>query len=321
MNYYYALEDRVVRGPVFADVLVKMHRDGKLHDDSPVIAYGESTWTTYAMKSADLAERSPGAARYPVPPQIPTSSDFQTPTVAPSRIRISRESARIAAGASETKDEFEADSQLRFPELSGSQGILAADPAVPMAWRFFVRVTLANEGRVRIPQLYIVVSNRDAQGLVMYNQASLSGGQSLKMSHITYSQTQGLGDTSWIEEHIGIILSPALLAQHLDSPLRIKVSRPDEGISFVLELPSYYIAGVLAKLDPDKYEIDYSSAQSQPAGGVEGHGWHAVAAGIAVGLFFMVKERSWMAGIITGVLSAAGMYGAIVYERAKKRRE
>lgn len=229
------------------------------------------------------------------------------------RQRLPYQAAQVAASGVEKKDEFDPTATLTFPYLRHEESMLSANMRVPSSWQAHIRVAVTDE--IRIPQLYIQVSNRPEQGLLKYNTALLTGGDEIKLEYITYRQEEDLLNDSIFryEEHMAIMLTPKFLAEYIDKPLRIQISRPDSNVAFVVEVPSHYVAGVLYRLDPEKYEVE--AAPSVPAGAsaeqtrTPDPAWlkHSIATAIGMGLVGILYSGP-MAGV---VLTAAGFgFGA-----------
>lgn len=68
MNYYYILSG-VTLGPVDADTLHDMARQGIIHPDTPAIAEGQEQWGTYGSLVPAAAAPAPG---YTPPPLAPS---------------------------------------------------------------------------------------------------------------------------------------------------------------------------------------------------------------------------------------------------------
>ncbi|MRW83730.1 hypothetical protein GJ698_06435 [Pseudoduganella sp. FT26W] len=239
------------------------------------------------------------------------------------RPKLPPRAAQVAASAVEAKDEFDPMATLRFPYLKHEESMLSADMRVPSSWQAHIRVAYTDT--IRIPQLYIQVSNRPEQRLVRYNTATRPGGQEEKLEYITYRQVENLFSSSsfWYEEHMAVTVPPKMLADYLDKPLRIQISRPDSSVAFVVEVPSEYIAGVLYRLDPEEYEIDaaqvppaHQSVTASPTEPVDIRwlkkaGWIGLAVGL-VGAFVL----GFGAGVTVGGFVA--MIAAIVLHKSPK---
>lgn len=171
-----------------------------------------------------------------------------------SRAIIPYEATCVAAQARTEKGEFEMSSITTFPVIKFSQPFFGVGGArnEPSNWDVFVRV-FSNELSSLI-QLYIVVANRPEQGLVGYDVAVLPGGRRIRLNHITSNVDRSGTDGQWVE-NLAIDLNSELLTSHLHTPLRLKVENGREGISFVVEIPSHYVAAVLYAMRPNDFEV------------------------------------------------------------------
>jgi hypothetical protein len=170
--------------------------------------------------------------------------------------RFSHAVSQLLAMATEERGEFDAASKTNFPEISYSQPLFGGDPNAPWNWSAQVRVFSHALGG--LTQLYVTLISQAEHGLVHYNQALLPGGRPLHLDHITsdtINPDSGAMRRRWMEA-VAVELDVETLAAHVYEPLRIQISRPDEGRSFVVEVPSHYVAAVLYRLQPQDYELE-----------------------------------------------------------------
>jgi hypothetical protein len=177
--------------------------------------------------------------------------------------RVPYEAKAISDAGVLSQGEFDNLAELSFPYIRHSEPLFGGDLSAPRSWQAHIRVF--GDESTRLPQLYLLVTNRQEQGFVRYDVATLPGGDDLKLDHIKYRQVDiPLGDGAFLyEEHLGIVFAPKLLADHIGKPLRIQISRPDSGVRFIVEIPSHYVAGVLHRLNPDRFEIASSPIEDE----------------------------------------------------------
>ncbi|MYM81789.1 hypothetical protein GTP44_07435 [Duganella sp. FT50W] len=144
------------------------------------------------------------------------------------KLRIPLSAVQVAEAAKHIQDEFDSTGELRFAQLSHSEPLFGGDFNGPSSWVYHIRV-FGNDV-VRVPQLYMTVSNRSEHRLVRYDTATLPGGVALDLKHINFERESNVFDKSITAytEHLGIGLTPKVLAEYIDKPMRIKVSNPRE---------------------------------------------------------------------------------------------
>jgi hypothetical protein len=182
-------------------------------------------------------------------------NNMHTPS-ASARLQLPYSAAEIAAQAKEYRGEFDAATTTEFPVIKYSQPIFGGNSHAPSAWTSFIRVT--SDGSAALVHLYVALDNQSNHGLVSYNRAALPGGAQLRVDHIrsdTVNSLPGHAPYHWIED-LAVELDADILAAHLNQALRVQISRPDEGLSFVVEIPSHYVAAVLYRLAPTQYEFE-----------------------------------------------------------------
>lgn len=280
MNFYYECEGQP-KGPVSEDVLRQLHADGAVNDATLVVGEGEPAWTPFSVRMATPVEESP------------------TTGLAKSRKQpISAVAVHIANRAVSTKGEFDALETICFPE-SKSRGEFLND-SMPLSWTYFYRLHF--NGKLFSTQLYVVVCNYSSQGILRYNTAKTAGGNELEVKNINVVRS---GDI-W-EEHLAISIPAKTLALAGFKPLRIQVSRPDKGISFVIEVPVDVSLAVAYRLNPDSFQIVETSSADQREGSPGGQQTPlsaAVGAG-ALAFFAGWLSAGFFIGLIFGVAVAA----------------
>jgi hypothetical protein len=177
------------------------------------------------------------------------------------RYAIPFESVQLAGQAVDKKGEFDAAGTMSFPHIKTSQPLFGADPKAPSAWTALIRVFSTDVGQLF--QLYVLAENTPEQGASRYSNAALPGGRALPVEHLNsdYHEDGRRGDYSFWSQHLTIDLSREVLTAHLTAPLRVQISRPNEGLAFVVEIPAYYIAAVLYRFEPDDFDVLPASAE------------------------------------------------------------
>ena len=224
---------------------------------------------------------------------------------ASSIVHIPASAARVAEAAKHIKDEFDAVGELRFPSLLHSEPLLGGNFAGSLSCSYQI-IVFGNDA-VRLTQLYVKVSNRSEHRLVQYDTAVLPGGEALDLKHINFEREANLFDNSITAytEHLGVALTPQMLADYISKPMRIKISNPRQGVQFVVEIPSDYVAGVLYRLSPEKYEVEAEpliAVEPQPNSGksIDPH-WFKHSVWTAIGMGFIGAHY---VGTFTGIFLA-----------------
>lgn len=225
----------------------------------------------------------------PVPP-LPVESSEPPPlpltpaeSNAARKIKISSDAAKIASSAELEKGEFDALARTDFPMLAAELSFLEQVGArqlnrpAPVSWQYHIRV-FSKDDLILQYQLFVLVRNNGHYA--RYDSAAMSGGRILELTHVNMQRI----DENQVAEIVGVELDERILRSHMDKPLRVQISRPDEGASFVIEIPSHYIAGVLAHFLPEEFEIEEASALA-PDSGKESADASKVAVRIALLLF------------------------------------
>lgn len=94
--------------------------------------------------------------------------------------------------------------------------------------------------------LHVVVLYPDTGSQVVYDTARVEGGRELAVEPMKHGCADGFHT-----EHLLIRMPDDVLAEHAAAGVRIRVSRPEGGMPFLLEVPSPHIEALLALRFPD----------------------------------------------------------------------
>ncbi len=257
MKFYYAFEGKPL-GPVTSKELEELRSRATIDDGTLVIAEGETRWVPYV-------ERFP-ATKDERPPPLPISVDASprvedNATAAPivssaAKEKISAVAYQRAMAATSRKDEFNTSDALEFPAVKYQFPLNLTTP------KLCIESFIAIPGHPQVV-LQLMIWSRSDHGLVRYNTVKASGGIELECKHLnsTPFRTES-SPTEW-QETVNIFIPVALLLNGRKEPLRLQISRPDEGKAFVINVSTDSVAAVLYRLFPDRYEVDTADLEAQ----------------------------------------------------------
>lgn len=265
MNFYYSFEGKPL-GPVTSKVLGELRSNLTIDDNTLVIAECEAQWVPYGERfPATRDERLPPT---PIPVKAPDSgvgaaqrvedNTTAAATVNPAaKEKISAVAYQRALAATSRKDEFNTSDALDFPVMRYNFPVL--DLTTP---KLCIESFTAIPGNPMVI-MQLLIWGKGGQDLVHYNTVKASGGIELECNHLNSKAVHiASAPTEW-QETINILIPVALLLKGRKEPLRLQISRPNEGKSFVINVSADSVAAVLYRLFPDRYEVDSADLEAQ----------------------------------------------------------
>jgi hypothetical protein len=149
---------------------------------------------------------------------------------------------------------------------------------------------------------------------VHYDTVKASGGIELECKHLNSKAVHYDSSPSEWQETLNIFIPVALLQKGRKEPLRLQISRPNEGKSFVINVSPDSVAAVLYRLFPDRYVVDSADLEAQRQQRAQSR---AVTVGVTIGLtaalgLWIVTPLGFGAacvlGSVLGILSGVGYF-------------
>jgi hypothetical protein len=255
MKFYYAVDGKPL-GPVSSEELQKLRSQATIDDNTLIVAEGEARWVSYGERFPSGKDKRPASPPLLVnaadsPASRPVAGDAPAPA-SPSptmKEKISAAAYQRAMAATSRKDEFDTSDALEFPAVRYQFPLDLSTP------KLCIESFLVVPGHPQVA-LQLMIWNRSDHGLVHYDTVKASGGIELQCKHLNSKPFRtDSSPTEW-QETITIFIPVELLLRNRKEPLRLQISRPNEGKAFVINISPDSVSAVLYRVFPDRYEVD-----------------------------------------------------------------